>query len=156
MIRIAESVVIGRSVGDVFAYVSDQTNAPSWQRGLHDVRRTTDGPLGVGTRHTFVRRLMGRTIDGSNEYTRWEPGRLVAFKATSGAMDLEASYVVEPAGADQTRLTSRLDLRPTGLLRLAEPLVEAGLTRDVKANLATLKRLLENSETAGTEPTGGV
>ena len=155
MIVVEKSVVIGRSVNDVFAYVSDQTNAPHWQSGLLEVRRTTDGPLGVGTRHTFVRTFMGRRMEGSNEYTRWEPNRLVAFQATSGAVGLNASYLVEPVGTDGARLTSRLEMRAPGLLRVAEPLMSATLRRDVEANLTTLKGLLEASA-EGRSVRGGV
>jgi uncharacterized membrane protein len=143
MLTVEKSIVIGRHAEDVFAYVSDQTNAPRWQRGLLEVRRTTDGPIGVGTRHTFVRTFMGRRMEGSNEYTRWEPNKLVAFEATSGAVGLEASYIVEPIGTDGARLTSRLEMRAPGLLRVAEPLVSATLRRDINANLSTLKSLLE-------------
>lgn len=50
MITVEKSIVIGRSAEDVFAYVSDQTNAPRWQRGVLEVRRVTEGPIGVGTR----------------------------------------------------------------------------------------------------------
>jgi uncharacterized membrane protein len=143
MLTVEKSIVIGRPAEDVFAYVSDQTNAPRWQRGLLEVRRTSDGPIGVGTRHTFVRTFMGRRMEGSNEYTRWEPNKLVAFEATSGAVGLEASYIVEPIGTDRARLTSRLEMRAPGLLRVAEPLVSATLRRDINANLSTLKSLLE-------------
>ncbi len=144
MITVEEGIVIiGRPAGDVFAYVSDQTNAPRWQDGLLEVRRTTNGPIGIGTRHAFVRTFMGRRMEGTNEYTRWEPNKLVAFKATSGSVGLEASYLVEPAGADAVRLTSRIEMRPSALFRLAEPLISAGLRRDVEANLVALKGLLE-------------
>jgi uncharacterized protein YndB with AHSA1/START domain len=94
MITVEKSIVIGRPAEDVFAYVSDQTNAPLWQRGLLEVRRTTDGPIGVGTRHTVVRTLMGLRLELSNEYTRYEPNRLVTFE-WSGTMLGRASYVVD-------------------------------------------------------------
>jgi hypothetical protein len=48
VIRVEASIDIGRSAKDVFAYVGDQTNAPRWQRGLADVRRTTDARLVSG------------------------------------------------------------------------------------------------------------
>lgn len=147
MIRVEKGVTIGRSPDEVFAFVSDQTNGPRWQRGLTEVRRTTDGPIGIGTRHTFERTLMGRRMDGSNEYTRYEPDKLVAF-AWSGPMPGQASYVVEPAGTAGTRLVARLEMQAQGPLRLAEPLLAAGLGRDVEANLDRLKNLLE-SEPAG-------
>jgi uncharacterized membrane protein len=155
VITVEKSVVIHRPAHDVFAYVSDQTNAPAWQGGLVEVRRTTDGAIGIGTRHTFVRTFMGRRMEGSNEYTRWEADKLVAFKAISGAVALVASYTVEPAGTDRAKLTSRLDLRPSGLLRLAEPLMAAVLRRDVERSLAALKGLLEAIAEARKRPRRG-
>jgi uncharacterized membrane protein len=80
MITVEKSIDIGCAADDVFAYVSDQTNAPRWQRGVREVRRTTEGPIGLGTRHTAVRAFMGRTLELSNEYTRYELNRLVEFK----------------------------------------------------------------------------
>jgi uncharacterized protein YndB with AHSA1/START domain len=145
MITVEKTVLIDRSPEAVFAFVSDQTNAPQWQRGLTVVRRTTDGPIGVGTRHTFERTLMGRRMDGSNEYTRYEPNELVAF-AWTGPMPGQASYVVERGGVDGTRLAARLEMRAHGMLRLAEPLLAAGLRRDVMATLVTLKHVLESEE----------
>jgi hypothetical protein len=143
MINIEQHVEISRPASAVFAFVSDQTNAPRWQRGLMEVHRLTDGPIGVGTRYRFVRTLMGRRMSGENEYTRYEPDRSTAFTATSGGWPLEASYVVEPVGDGRTRLTSTIALHPAGALRLLEPLLTATLRRDVKRNLASLKDVLE-------------
>jgi uncharacterized protein YndB with AHSA1/START domain len=144
MIKVDESVVIERPAEDVFVYVSDGTNAPRWQRELHEVRRTTPGPIGVGSRHTVERDFMGRRLRLTNEFTRYEPNTLITFEWT-GSVPGQASYIVEPVGMARTRLASRVEMRPSGLLRLAEPVMAAGLTRDVKANLITLKRLLEGN-----------
>lgn len=143
MIKVEKSIVIDRPAEAVFAYVSDHTNAPRWQRGLLEARRTTDGPIGVGTRYTFVRTLMGRRMELSNEFTQYEPNKLVAFKATSDWMAAQAWYLIEPAGTDRARITSGIEIRPAGLFRLAEPLIGASLSRDVEANLGDLKGLLE-------------
>lgn len=143
MIDVEQTTQIDRPARAVFAFVSDQTNAPRWQRGLDEVERLTDGPNGVGTRHRFVRTLLGRRMSGENEYTRYEPDRLVAFKATSGGWPLEASYEVVPDGEGRARLDARITLHPTGPLRPLQGLFAAALRRDVKANLVALKALLE-------------
>ena len=114
MINVEESITINRTPAEVFSLVGDQTNAPRWQRGLDSVRRLGDGPIGVGTRHEFVRTMMGRRMSGENEYTQFEPDRYVAFEATSGGWPLEASYEVEPAGERATRLIARIALQPSG------------------------------------------
>ncbi len=142
MITAERTVVIDRPIEEVFAYVTDQTNTPDWQPGLVEVQRTTAGPIGVGTKHRFVRNFMGRRMEADNEYVAYEPGRLVTFRTTSGP-PLVASYLfdVEPSG---TRLTSRVELDGGGLFGLLEPVIGAGLRREMKAALPALKTLLES------------
>lgn len=151
MVLVEEQIDIDRPAADVFAYVRDQTHGPLWQRGLLEVHRTTEGPIGVGTRHTGVRRFVGRRMELSNEYTRYEPNTLVVFKI-EGAVPGQGSYILEEAGADRTRFTSRVEMHPTGLLRLAEPIMAMSLRREMKANLAALKDLLEGGGTGGELP----
>ncbi|MGH2762692.1 MAG: hypothetical protein ACRDLD_08970, partial [Thermoleophilaceae bacterium] len=42
-----------------------------------------------------------------------------------------------------TKVTSRVELEPRGLSRLAEPLIAASLRREIAAGLPVLKELLE-------------
>lgn len=143
MIEVARSVVIGRSSEEVFAFVADQTNATQWQSGISEVRRLTEGPPGLGTRHAFTRTLMGRRLTGENEYIEFVPGKRVAFRTTSGP-DLLASYEVAPAAAG-SRVTATIELDVSRIMSIAEPLVARALKRDVGANLARLKDMLESS-----------
>lgn len=144
MIRVTKSVLIHRSAEDVFEFVSNQENAPRWQNGLVEVRRLTDGPPRVGTRHAFVRTFMGKQLVAENEFVEFDPPRRVAFRVTTGPMPGGGSYVVE-ADAEGARLTSTVEMEASGFLSLAEPLVARTLRRDVEANLARLKGMLESS-----------
>jgi uncharacterized membrane protein len=152
MIKVEQSIVIDRPLSEVFAFVGDQTNAPRWQRGLDTVLRIGGGPIGVGTRHEFVRSMIGRRMSGENEYTRFEPDRCVAFTATSGGWPLQASYEVGPAGEHATRLILRIALHPPGPVRILQPLFAAALRRDVRTNLGSLKALLEASNGRQSSP----
>src|SRR5664279_5810399 len=86
LINVEKSTIVHRPSHEVFAFVADQTNAARWQSGIVEVRLLTDGPPGVGTRHTFTRTLMGRRMTGENEYVTFEPGKQVAFRTTSGCL----------------------------------------------------------------------
>ena len=147
MIRVEKSGIIERPIEEVFAYIGDQTNTPQWQAGLVEVRRTTEGPIGVGTKHTFVRTFMRRRMEADNEYIAFEPNRRIAFKTTSGPVRVEASYVFEGV-AEGTRVTSTVEMDASGFLSLAEPLIAAGLRREMNAAIPVLKDLLENQKVA--------
>ena len=142
MITIEKSTIVHRPTDEVFAFVADQTNAALWQSGIVEVRRLTDGPPGVGSRHTFTRTLMGRRMTGENEYVAFEPGKRVAFRTTSGPR-LLASYAVT-AIPEGSRLTATMEVDFSGIMSVAEPLVARALSRDVVGNLARLKSILES------------
>jgi hypothetical protein len=146
VIKVEKSTIVHRPSDEVFAYVADQTNAAQWQSGIVEVRRLTDGPPGLGTKHRFTRTLMGRRMTGENEYVVFEPGKQVAFRTTSGPR-LLASYAVT-ATLDGTRLTATMDVDFSGIMSVAEPLVARALSRDVVANLARLTSILESSPAA--------
>ena len=145
MIKVENSGIINRPIEEVFAFVGDQTNAPQWQSGLVEVRRTTDGPLRVGTTHTFVRNFMGRKMEASNEYVAYEPNKRITIKSTSGPVRVEASYLFE-ATAKGTKVTGVMEMQTAGLLRLVEPLIAASVRREGKAAAGVLKDLLEGGD----------
>ena len=142
MINEQGSVIIRRPVEEVFAYVSDLTHSAEWQAGLLEVRKLTDGPVGLGTRYAFVRRFMGRKVEAANEFVAYEPNRKVQFRIASGPMPGQGTYLFE-ATPDGTKLTSTVELEPGGLSRLAAPLIAASLRREIAAGLPVLKELLE-------------
>ena len=144
MIDVVTHLDVGRPAAVVFAFVSDQVNAPLWQRGLDEVRRTTDGPIGVGTEHVFVRRFAGRRIESRNRFVEFESGRYVAFEIPEGKITGRASYLVEPDGDVRCHVTSTMQFDVNGWMRFAEPLLARVLERDSRRDEQTLKRLLES------------
>lgn len=147
MIKVEESIVIKRPIEEVFAFLADQTNAPRWQSGLLEVRRTTDGPLGIGTKHTAVRKFMGRRVEASNEYVVYEPNKEVTFTGTANSADFKHSYITEST-AEGTKVTSKMEMESKGLFGLAEPLITPSLRREFVASLGELKDMLESRAVA--------
>lgn len=146
MIHVKSRIQIERPAGEVFAFVTDQTNAPRWQDGLTEVRRITDGPIGVGTEHVFVRQFAGRRIESRNRFTRLEPGRFVEFEVPQGWLTGTASYRVDPLPDGGCWLTSRMDFRIHGPFTVLSPLLARVLARDSHNDEATLKALLESMD----------
>ena len=147
MIHVKDSIIINRPIEEVFAFVADQTNGPQWQDGLLEVRRITNDPIGVGTKHTAARKFLGRRLELTNEYIQYEPNKRVTFKGESGSMRFEHSYLTEST-PNGTKLTSQMQMEQGGLFGLAEPMIAKSLKRDFEAGSRTLKALLESQ----TEP----
>ena len=148
MFALETTLEIRRPVHEVFAFVADQTNAPTWQAGLHEVRRLTDGPIGVGTQHEFVRRFAGRELASRNRIDAYEDGRYVEFEIPEGWLTGRASYLAE-ASPDASLLTSRVQLSGRGLVAVFEPVLRRLLARDSRKDEAKLKLLLEGEPVQG-------
>jgi uncharacterized membrane protein len=152
MIFVETKLEIRRPAAEVFAFVSDQTNAPLWQQGLHEVRRVTDGPIAVGTEHVFVRNFAGKRIESRNRFLSYdEAARFVEFEIPAGLITGTASYLVEPVATDTCQLTSRMKVRVSGLARLLTPVLGRLLKRDVIRDDLRLKKLLEEGGASAPE-----
>ena len=142
MIVVEESIVIGRTAEDVFAYVTDFRHSQEWQDTALEIRKVTDGPVRVGTRFEGIRKVMGRKMEVAVEFVH-QAKLPCEVDGHRGPMSGEALYRME-SSPEGTKVTNRIELRPSGLSRLAGPLVAAGIRRDVRTAQRRLKELLES------------
>jgi uncharacterized membrane protein len=142
MVTNEKIITINRPVAEVFACVSDLQNGPKWQKGLVEALPITTGPLGVGTQFTGVRKFMGRRVESVIQFTTYEPNRTIVFKSISGSMPMVTSFYFESTN-EGTRLTTVIELQPSGFMSLAEPLIASGLRREMDDNFGSLKEMLE-------------
>ena len=141
--RVEESVEINRLRQEVFDYVANPENLPAWS-GLAIEMKDAPGPLiKEGDTFTVVGKFLGRRFETPYERSSYEPNRRYTDRATGGPVpDQDWTYTFEelPEG---TRLTRAVEGEPGGFFKLAEPLIERALKRQVRADLETLKDLLE-------------
>jgi len=77
-------------------------NHPRWESEVVEVRRLTDGPVGVGSRAIMVRQEYGRRRAAPYEVTEFVPDRKIAFRHLDGPMTFEIAFMLEPADASAT------------------------------------------------------
>ena len=142
MAKMETSIVINRSLEEVFAFTTNFENQPKWQSRLLEVKKTSEGPIGVGTKWRFVAKFLGQRIEFEQECTEYEPNRMYAGKSTSGPFPIEGRQTYEPVEGG-TRLNVIGEVQPGGFFKLAEPLVVSMLKRLTDADLANLKDLME-------------
>ena len=126
---------------EVYAYVADPENLPEWSSLAIEVKDTPEA-LGEGDRFTTVGKILGRRFETPFVRIGIEPNRRYTDRAAGGPVPDQAwtyTFEEEPAG---TRLTRTVEGEPGGFFKLAA-LIERALKRQVRADLETLKDLLE-------------
>jgi len=142
MVKVETSVVINRPIGEVFAFVTNPENSPQYESGVHEAKKTSKGPMGVGATWQEVRQFMGRRIESTNEVTAYEPNKKFSFKSTSGPFPVEGGYIFEQVEGG-TKVTVTGQGETGGFFKLADPLVARMVKRDLETANANLKDLLE-------------
>ncbi len=136
------SITIGRPVQEVFAYVTDVANLAKWNEQAGQGEQTSQGPVGVGTTYRGSSDFMGRSMEWTSEVTAYEPNRKIAQKLDMGAAVMEMTWLVEPVEGG-TKFTIVTEGEMGGLAKLAGPLMDRTMKKQVESNLARLKSLLE-------------
>ena len=142
--HVEESIEIGRPRKEVFDYVSEPDNFPEWTGTAIEVRKGTPGPVREGDSFTVAIKFLGRRFETPYERISYEPDRLFKERAAGGPIpDQEWTYTLEEVSEGATRLTRAVQGEPGGFFKFADPLIERALKRQIRADLETLKDLLE-------------
>jgi ligand-binding SRPBCC domain-containing protein len=142
--HVEESVVINRPPQEVFNYVANRENLPEWSSPVLEVRSETQGSLEeVGTRFTTVAKSLGRSFETPFEVIVHDSPHRHTDRSMGGPFPQEYTHIFEEVEGGGTRLTEVTDGEPGGFFRLAGPLLEMAGRRQFRADLETLKDLLE-------------
>lgn len=138
------NTVINRPIEEVFAVLENLENDLKWRSEWVDARKSTEGPIGIGTRYSLFAKAFGRRIETTYETIQYEPNRIAAWKAMSGPLPLTFRRSVEQVDGG-TRFTIRYELELRGFLKLVMPLLAGSVTRQHAGDLRKLKELMEAS-----------
>ncbi len=142
------TVVIERPIEEVFAFATDPEKDSLWQSTSLGTEQISEGPVGVGTTFRNTSKFLGRRIESAYEVAEMEPPRRQCVKIVSGPIPASGCCLFEPAEGG-TRFTQTFDAEIGGFFRLAEPLVARAIRRQMEADMATLKDLLEAGDAEG-------
>jgi uncharacterized protein YndB with AHSA1/START domain len=125
-------VRIARPVADVFAYVSDVTNLPSWQESAVNAEW-----IEPRARFRERRSFLGHRAELELEVTAYEPDRRFDVKAVSGPVRFEVSHALTAAdGGTLLRVTAHAS-------GLAASMAKRQAERQFRSDLDRLKDVLE-------------
>jgi hypothetical protein len=143
----SSSIVINRTLEEVWTYLINFPQVASWERGILEVCQTSPGPAGLGTTLLVRRVYFGRETQVECAVTAWNERQGVTMDLRGGPLrHASVRYAVEPVGSAQTRVTYTGigELQPA--LQVLTPLMPALGRSDEHKNLTNLKHLLETSK----------
>lgn len=142
MITLADSIMISRPPGDVFAFVADLDNIPKWQSEVVTSKVITPGPTRVGTRFTEDVKMGPTRTTATCEVTEFTPGALMGFNAISPRMDYAGRITFEGVAGGST-LTMKGSAQMKGWWRLMQPLMKSEARSGIHKELEAVKAAVE-------------
>jgi len=142
MAKIEGEIVIGRPVEEVFDFVADSRNEPSFNPAMTSVELLTALPIGRGTR--FRARMGPAGTQMLVELTEFDRPHRLGSRTTSPVMDTWGALTFAADG-DGTVMSWDWQVRPAGWMRILGPLTGPLGGRMERRIWASLKRYLENT-----------
>ncbi|MDX1659534.1 MAG: SRPBCC family protein [Nitriliruptorales bacterium] len=145
MIEVRSEVAIDRPADEVFAVLADAENNPSWQGGMERCEWVTEPPIREGSVYEQEARMMGKPITSTFEVIDLEPGRSITIRTIESTFPIEVTRSVEPRGDDSCVARAYVTGDPSGVFKLAAPVLRKMVERSVRADYRRLRRHLEGS-----------
>lgn len=144
MYQIQDSIIINRSVEDVFDFVAYSEQDRHWQKTLVESEKLNDSSIQVGTQYRHVYRFLGNNFNLTATITELVPSQkyILKHEGTTNSLD---SYTFESLG-EQTKITYTYQSEEEmshlfGTISLF--FVKQTYKRVIKSTLENLKTLLE-------------
>ena len=144
--RFEATTVVARPIEEVFAFLANGENDVKFSPRVQEIRKITDGPIGVGTRFASTVKDAGMTTKREFELTefvaptkiRWAERSKNAVTAPVGGYDLA------PDG-DGTRVTIFNELEGHGFGKLVVGFALRSARKGADEFAASIKRAVEAS-----------
>jgi uncharacterized membrane protein len=136
MAHAEHTVLVNRPIAEVFGFLAECTNEPSWRPEVISIEHV--GGTGLGAQYAqTMKGPGGRKIAADFRLTRFDEPTRIDFEVTAGPARPTGSYVLRETGPGSTEVTFTLDLTPTGFLKLFTPMID----KQVEAEVTNLDNL---------------
>jgi uncharacterized protein YndB with AHSA1/START domain len=142
MFTIQQSVTIARPVSQVFAFLADPNNIPTWRPDVLEVR-SIGGSLRMGSEFDEVISFGGRKTQ-TFRVDVFEPNETLEVVAIAGLGIRPTQQYSVSGGGDTTTISIRVTVSTRGLFRLLEPLLPKMIAAKWHGYGDRLRGLLEN------------
>lgn len=143
--RIERSVIIRRSVPDVFTYMDDVDREHEWQPNLRAASQEPRGSVGVGTLKRYTSVFMKRERRNVYRVMDYEMYVRVVYESTPESATNATSEVRWDQVPEGTKVTMTIEATPGPVLKLVpKKVLEKATTQELERMLQKLKAVLES------------
>lgn len=141
------TTVIDRPIAEVFAFLADGTNDVKFSPRVRTIRKTTDGPIGVGTVFESTVKDAGMKSSRRFELTEFEAPRKIRWSERSrNAVTVpEGGYDLEAVSESETKVTIHNTFAGHGIGKLFVGPAAKAAARDAPNFVARIKAAVEAS-----------
>jgi uncharacterized membrane protein len=137
-------ILVSRPLDEVFAFVGDVRNRPRWDESVDSEELTSPEPIGVGSTVRTRLRSMGREYQYTWEIVEHDPPNRMRVESTSGPFPTTLVFQFFDRD-DKTEVQATVMGRPSGFLRLLQPMISRSTQKNLDTGYARLKLLLETT-----------
>jgi len=148
MIKFETDITIQRPISEVFKYVSQIKNNPSWNSAVVDVEYVGGGKNKIDREYLMYRVIGKKKVENLCRVVEYERNKLLTLKATKGPTPFTYKYSFEKV-KDGTLVSLEGKVKEDGLPFNASSFVAVHTFENgMSNNLRTLKDILESKESA--------
>jgi carbon monoxide dehydrogenase subunit G len=142
-VRAELTIEVARTPEDVFAYLTDVSNLPAWQSGVHAAQIEDAGTPRLGARIHESRHMLGRELNTTLEITEYDVPRLFSLRALDSPVPFVIRHELEPH--DDGTLLTVTGVGDAGLLPgFASGIMARRAEKQFRKDFERLKKLLES------------
>jgi dehydrogenase/reductase SDR family protein 12 len=141
MITLHEAIEVPRPIDEAFQYAGNFANAAQWDPGVAESRKSSQGPIAVGTEFTLRVKFGLRSIPMTYVVREYVPPSRVVLEGKSDSIHAR-DEIAFASTAGGTRITYTADISMLGALGLIEPLLRGALDRVGKRAVRGLQAAL--------------
>lgn len=128
--KLHETRLIHRPQQEAFEYTSDFSNLASWDPGIAESKKVTDGPVGVGSRFDVIVSFGATKLPMTYEITEYVPNERVVLVGKGDTLEAIDEITFEPReGGSLTLVDYTADLRFQNFIKYVTPLMSPILKR---------------------------
>jgi ligand-binding SRPBCC domain-containing protein len=144
MPSIQESIVIDRPRETVFEFLSNPANVSRFSPSIVKYELLSDSPVGLGSRIDGSMRVAGKRLDFVYEIVEFDPPRRFSGRTVKSPIPFRVTVWTDPLhGGALLEWLTEAETLGSFFGKLAERVVVDIYSRELRADLERLKRLIE-------------